>query len=386
MPSARLTSRNVLVAVSGRTPAVITETLWALERRQGISIDEIRAITTTEGRRCIVEQLLGPGGAFTAYCVDYGIPAGRISFSERNIYVLTRPDGTELEDIRTSEDNESAADQVYRLIREWTERTGETLFCSAAGGRKTLGIYLGMSLMLCGRPADSLSHVLVSQEFESGVKGFYYPPPEPRFYERIAVHGSQEGTSTVCSDAADVELADIPFPRLRELIGGDFPVEKGFTDAVSHSQLLLNYLQAPPPLVVRLDAGSADFGRFSIHMSRQVLAVYCFLLFESESCTGGVSVEDLFERRSVIAELERYMDRFRQGEKESYAWEKMTDLEDFKARIGPCISKANAAVRKALGRNRLAERYTVSTRSRRTVDAGAFRIVMSDGKPWPRQR
>lgn len=142
-------TKSVLVAVAGQTPAIITETLWALEQQRGIQIDEIRVITTSQGRDSIVSRLLGRDGGFAAYCRDYHVPPGRIAFSASGIHVLKTSHGLELEDIRTSQDNSSAADQVFSLIQDWTKRKDEILYCSVAGGRKTLGICLAMSLMLC---------------------------------------------------------------------------------------------------------------------------------------------------------------------------------------------------------------------------------------------
>jgi CRISPR-associated protein (TIGR02584 family) len=128
------------VAVSGQTPAIVTETLWFLCQHRGVHIDEIRVITTALGYRSIKECLLGEAGKFAAYCLDYEIPPGRIAFSEKTVYVLTRSDGCLLDDIRSSQDNVDAAERIFALIREWSQRRDEVLFCSVAGGRKTLGI------------------------------------------------------------------------------------------------------------------------------------------------------------------------------------------------------------------------------------------------------
>jgi CRISPR-associated protein (TIGR02584 family) len=70
--------RNVLVAVAGHTPAIITETLWALEQQRRVRIDEIRIITTADGRDSIVSELFGETGQFARYCEDYNVPTGRI--------------------------------------------------------------------------------------------------------------------------------------------------------------------------------------------------------------------------------------------------------------------------------------------------------------------
>lgn len=378
-PSPEAGKRNVLVAVAGHTPAVITETLWALEHQHRVRIDEIRVITTAPGRESIISQLFGSGGAFARYCSDYGVPPGRIAFSPRSIFVLSDPQGGELQDIRDSRDNLCAADQIFSLIQAWTKREDETLFCSVAGGRKTLGIYLATSLMLCARPGDTLSHVLVAPDFEAGVRDFFYPPPEPRTFRRLAANESGENLcAQLSSEEARVDLADIPFPRLREILGGELPLEQGFTEAVAHSQLLLNYLQSLPPLRLHLCDGRVELGEFSWSLTPQLTAVYAFFLEACNEEAGGLSIQELFERRPVIAAFERRVDRLRLGEKETYAWERMRDLDDFREKIGPCISKINRTINRALGKNRLAASCRILGGKRYRVDVEKFEILEAE--------
>lgn len=381
--------KNVLVAVAGQTPAIVTETLWALEQQRAIRVDEIRVMTTARGRRGIVGRLLGEGGQFERYCDDYGIPPGRIAFSESTLYTLTRRDGDELEDIRSSEDNMEAANQVFALVREWCNRKDEILHCSVAGGRKTLGIYLSMALMLCGRPEDTLSHVLVAPQFESGVPDFFYPPPQPRFYRRRTGFDSAGRPlfESVSSQEARVELAEIPFLRLREAIGGEIPLEKGLTDAIAHSELILNYLQAPPPLRLHLDQKRVTLGKFSFPLSRQLMAVYAFFLQNFNDRNADAALEDLFRKKLQIADLERRIDRLRRTEQERYAWETVRDPDEFRSKISPCITKINKAVQTALGKNRLSDRYTITQRGRYGIRVPKFEITETHQTPRnaPRQ-
>ena len=368
--------RNILVAVVGNTPAIITETLWALEQQRGIRIDEIRIITTTVGRDSIVRHLLGANGHFAEYCREHQVPSGRIAFSPQHIHVITDNAGTELQDIRNSDDNRAAADQVFGLIQEWTSRKDERLLCSVAGGRKTLGIYLTMSLMLCGRPDDSISHVLVSPDFETGVPDFYYPPPAERALPRwTGVDETGQATfQPIRSSEARLDLADIPFPRLREAFGGGLPLEQGLTRAIEHSRLLLSYLQIPPALTVQLRERTITIGAFNFPLSRQLLAVYLFFLKFFNGNTG-VALDDLFAQRTHLSDLERLIDRLRLGETEAYTWDKLRDMEEFRDRIGPCISKVNRQIRTALGDNRLAAHFQIVTGGNYGVNVADFRIV-----------
>src|SRR5712691_2229325 len=78
--------KNLLLCVAGGTPQIVTETLYALtvqDRPQGPElIDEIRVITTLEGRKKIRETLLaGTLGMFHRFLRDYP-EVGAIQFDE----------------------------------------------------------------------------------------------------------------------------------------------------------------------------------------------------------------------------------------------------------------------------------------------------------------
>jgi CRISPR-associated protein (TIGR02584 family) len=377
MSSLPVVKRNILVAVAGQTPAIITETLWALEQHCGVRVDEIRVITTEPGSAAIKSGLLGEEGQFAQFCRDYDVASGRIAFSEKSIHLLLDLEGKPLQDIRDTLDNRAAADRIFSLLREWCGRPGEVLFCSVAGGRKTMGSYLTMALMLCGRREDSLSHVLVSPDFETGVRDFFYPPPEPRAF-RCLVGLDKDGKAiyeTRTSDQAGIELAEIPFPRLRELIGGAFPLDQGLFEAITRSQLLLAYLQEPPGVTLQLKSGLVTIGQFSFHLSRQLLAVYAFFLTGFNVAKPAFGLDELFGRRHLLTEIERRIDRLRLGDRETYAWDSMRDSEDFRERIGPCISKINKVLRGTLGENRLSRLYGITTGRKYGVSVSRFEIL-----------
>ena len=382
MASNLLDLRNVLVAVSGQTPAIITETLWALENRLTTKVDEIRVITTSSGRDIIIKRLLGPGGEFSRFCADYEIPPGRIAFSEKTVYTLKNSRGKPLEDIRTGDDNANAADQVYNLINEWCERKEERLLCSVAGGRKTLGIYLAMSLMMCGRKDDSLYHVLVSPSFETSVPDFFYPPPLERFYIRGKGVGVTHHPEPISSNEASVELAEVPFLRLREMSAGKAPVRRGYMEAVEGTQLVMHYLQAPPEVGILLETCAVTIGCFKFTLPKQLAAVYSFFLLHFNGPGAVGSMESLFEKRMVLAELERQIDRYGAGEIDLYAWQKMRDVHEFKDKMRPCITKVNKEIRKGLGGDLLASRYAISKGKEYGVNVKRFKVLGAGSKPW----
>ncbi|MFA7097496.1 MAG: CRISPR-associated ring nuclease Csm6 [Gammaproteobacteria bacterium] len=200
--------RRILLAVTGLSPQVVTETLYALAVRQRPPFipTEVHLLTTVEGaQRARLALLSDDPGWFHRLRKDYGLP--EIAFDENHIHVLTAADGTPLSDIRSPQDNECAADAITEMVRAFTEQPDTALHVSIAGGRKTMGFYLGYALSLFGRAQDRLSHVLVSEPFESSWD-FFYPTP----YSRVLATRDNK-----LADARDaqVTLADIPFFSLR---------------------------------------------------------------------------------------------------------------------------------------------------------------------------
>ena len=166
---------------------------------------------------------------FTACGADYGLPD--IAFGPERIHVLRVAGGRPLGDIRTPDDNSRAADTITETVRDLTRARDEALHVSIAGGRKTMGFYLGYALSLYGRIQDRLSHVLVSAPYESHPE-FYYPTVDSRVIYTPHPHNRPYDTRD-----AKVTLAEIPFVRLRdELPEALLDGAVRFDDAVSAAQ------------------------------------------------------------------------------------------------------------------------------------------------------
>jgi len=201
-------SRRILLAATGLSPQIVTETLYALavQGEPRWVPTEVHLITTAEGAERARHSLLSADLAWFARLIaDYRLPP--IAFSESHIHVLEDANGAPLPDIRTPADNDQAADQLTELVRRFTADPATQVHASIAGGRKTMGYYLGYALSLFGRPGDRLSHVLVSEPFES-TWDFFYPTP----YSRIIETRDHKLADTA---QARVMLAEIPFVSLR---------------------------------------------------------------------------------------------------------------------------------------------------------------------------
>ena len=198
--------RKVFLAVSGMSPQIITETLYALIQDKGWIPDEVRLITTEQGRQNAVLQLLEGEKYFERLLADYQINQP-VQFNQQSITVIKDANGHALADLRSPKDNEAAADTICAEIRELTSDPGIELHVSLAGGRKTMGFYAGYALSLFGRPQDCLSHILVSEHYESH-QNFFYPT---QYTHVIHTHDGR----VLDTSAARVWLAEIPFVRIR---------------------------------------------------------------------------------------------------------------------------------------------------------------------------
>jgi CRISPR-associated protein (TIGR02584 family) len=200
--------KRILVAVTGMSPQIVTETLYALaiQKQEPFIPTEIHLITTQGGATQARLQLLNSEtGKFWQLCADYRLPG--IRFQESDIHIIEDQQGNPLDDIKTPEQNEAAADFITNIVSRLSRDDDTALYVSIAGGRKTMGYYLGYALSLYGRVQDRLSHVLVTDRYE-GLPEFFYPTPD----SRVILDRDKRALD---SKEAEVMLAEIPFVRLR---------------------------------------------------------------------------------------------------------------------------------------------------------------------------
>ena len=259
--------RRVLICVTGLTPQIVTETLYALAitRDPPFLPTEIHVLTTAEGAHRVRLTLLDEEqGHFHKLRRDYRLDAP-IEFGEQNIHVVRDAQDKPLDDIRGPEDNNAAADQITAFIREISDDPTTRIHLSLAGGRKTMGFFAGYALSLFGRDQDELSHVLVSEPFEQNHR-FYYPPPEP---EILLTHDKRP----VSTRDARVTLAYIPFVRLRHGIPAHLARHARFSEVVKAAQNELG----PPRLTIDLKTSELHCGEHTCKLQPQLLAWYTWM-------------------------------------------------------------------------------------------------------------
>lgn len=327
--------RRILLAVTGLSPQIVTETLYALavKRDPAWVPTEIQVVTTVRGAEEARLNLFSEDRDwFARMCREYNLP--RIAFGAGDIHVMRRRDGAVLEDIRDEADNMAAADFITEHVRAITADTRASLHASIAGGRKTMGFFLGYALSLFGRAQDRLSHVLVSAPFESH-QDFYYPSLVTRVLHK--------DNQTFDAKDAEVWLGDIPFVRLRDgmpeaLLAG----ASRFPDSVIAAQRAL----APPSLVVELSDDSAriEAGGVVVDMPPADAAFY-FMMTRAALDGRTLRWDDPGLADAYLREYTRIAGPARYEEAEKRLADPLRD-EWFEERKAKC----NAVLRRVLGK------------------------------------
>ena len=291
--------RRILLAVSGLSPQIVTETLYALAASQEAPFipTEVHLITTREGaQRAELSLLSDDLGWVHRLCKDYNLH--HITFNRKHIHVMRDANERGMDDIRSLEDNRAAADFITAKVRGFSADPECALHVSIAGGRKTMGFYLGYALSLYGRPQDRLSHVLVSAPFESSIE-FFYPTP----YSRVLQTRDGRLADTAM---AEVTLAEIPFVSLRhglpaKLLSG----HASFNETVIAAQAAL----AAPELVIHLDTHSIRAGGQTIELPPAELALLA--VFARQTLQGGAALPAPPKGSPDMAWAKRFLQEYR---------------------------------------------------------------------------
>lgn len=262
--------RRVLVLVTGLSPQVVTETLFALsvQRRPAFVPTELHVLTTTVGAERVRLALLSDEPGWLARLQrDWQLPP--LAFGPSHIHIIQDAAGDFLTDLRTEKDNEYAADFIIEKVRQFSLDPACALHASIAGGRKTMGYFLGYALSLYGRPQDRLSHVLVTAQFEHNAE-FFYPSPKPRVIQVKDL----EGTKPADASEAKVMLAEIPFVRLRN----DLPQmllegRSSFSATVEAAQFALQ----PHELILQVRNRLVTLGGQNCYLAPEPMAVLLLL-------------------------------------------------------------------------------------------------------------
>jgi CRISPR-associated protein (TIGR02584 family) len=343
--------KNILLAVTGMSPQIVTETIYALYINKGVTIDEVQIITTSKGKE---QAWLSLGleernqlSQLAQLCNDYNLP--HISFTQQNIMVIPNAQGEEVSDARCVEDHNAMADFIINHVREVTDNDDVTIYASLAGGRKTMTFFLGYAMSLFGRKNDSLSHVLVSEKFEN-LKDFFYPTP----YDKRVTNRDNQGFN---AKDAKVTLAEIPFVRMRD----EMP-ERIIKNSAKYTETiaLMNMAEQEPELTINAVRRTTEDGQWekidrviangiAIKMPAAELAFLTWVAVRAKEGMPGLATPSEGEANELYAEdfLEYYeLVNSDVSSKVSSAVERGMDKAYFDNRK----TQLNSVLKKALGK------------------------------------
>lgn len=378
--------RNILLCVAGLTPQIITETLYVLAVSQKIRIDEIQVITSTFGKKTLKERLFD-SGKWQDFCRDYPNETEGLRFDLDCLEILKDAKGQELPDIRSTIENELAANQICEVVKKLCEQKDTKIYASVAGGRKTMGNYLAFAMSLFARTDDKLSHVLVDEKFERQGKpplDFYYEPPIPR--QVFDIKGNPEfldeaKTKPLMTDMAKTTLAKIPFVKLQRILGEDYgenPVI--YKDFVEQVQTELNLLETEPDLEILLAENKIKISGCEIELTPRDFWIYViFALRRKKAETdekSAIKYEDL-----TLEDFDRSLYLITKADGDEFGINKISNNDDYgflldyvkriggeeilntdslKKSLGVGISRLNRTLRE----NKIPLRYQIKARSK----------------------
>ncbi|MDF7801840.1 CRISPR-associated ring nuclease Csm6 [Pontiellaceae bacterium B1224] len=362
------TYKTVLVAGVGLSPAVLTNTIWALAHENPPVVpDEVVAITTAIGRDCITNQLVVSNACnrlFQALEKQNLDVEGKLAFGSTDSIRILGDGQSDFDDICTPEQNDAAADFILKVLRQYTEDPGTRVIVSIAGGRKSMSALMLSCMSLLGRAQDRVSHVLVNEPYEQRME------PPFLFPEKGVKH--KLGGKTFLSAKATPVLSDIPFVRVRGWY------EKEFNTVPPSYMQLVNQVQgiAPEPInypSVKLDAanGTLEIGNDLVSLSTSEFALVYLMLKRIKQDRLPTSWYDL---EADFAEL------LIQKAPISISWfhalkdSGSPDPEDFRK----WASSARAKFRKPFNVPSLADRILPSMKQRGNHAYPADRIILKE--------
>lgn len=315
--------KNLLICVTGLTPQIVTETLFCLSQKR-IQIDELYILTTSRGRDVILgmdsKKLPPLRNEINRMCRKYKMKVPLFQHNDKHI-IVAQEQSIELSDIRNDKHNKLFPNKVCEFLREKTSYES-IVYCSISGGRKSMSVDLAFALSLFGREKDQLLHVLTHERNE--FKGFF---PENKKEEK------------------DLELAFIPFVRLRTLISGFMKVKSlkkaSYTDLVELMQSELTKRTADK-LTFHFKRRQLWYGENeSVYIGPKLIDLYRYFIDNNGIIDSPIKIEALITHFGI----------------DKRTGENIKHYND--ENIRPLINKLNKAIRSALGDSGLFDTFKV---------------------------
>ena len=337
--------KNILVCVSGLTPQIVTETLFCLAVKEKIKIDEIYVLTTKRGRDVLLGIDNNPATPKSSLkkeikdlCSLYKIKVPLFENNDTHI-LIAKEESIELPDVRSDNDNVLFPNKAASFIRDKTSSPDNRLFCSITGGRKSMSVHIANALSMFARENDRLLHVLTREENE--FKRFY--PVNKR-------------------EAKDLELADIPFVRLRSLIPQDIKGKKlltlEFDSIVEFTQRQLKILSETNKLICDVEKRTLRFGNNTLTLEPMEFMFYFYFVDQKSKGINKISIYEITSPETTQTFKKYITDYYpfyyiRESQKKN--WEKGFDARDFRSKR----TKINQKISDLIADTDLAQQFII---------------------------
>ena len=175
--------KEILIAVVGETPQIITETLYYYLSPYYKSIrkfDKIIVLTTSKGKKVIIKHLI-KGKILEEMFEKLG---DSVKFSEEDILVFKDGDGKEMADVRNTEQNLDSFNEVFKQMRTLANISNSRITALCSGGRKTMTGIMSLSFQMFGRNDDELIHIIapnskMSYDLDVPMQDRWFYPENP---------------------------------------------------------------------------------------------------------------------------------------------------------------------------------------------------------------
>lgn len=296
--------KTVMVAMTGMSPAVITETIWALYKEKPDWVpDQVLVYTTQKGQKVFYEQVRrcesGKKSIWEQLTAKVGKP-------EMKIHTVLFQDDKDnaLEDITTNEQQMLVADQLLTAIRNLKNPCADPcrIVASIAGGRKSMSALMYAAMTYGADEEDIITHVL-ADENASNCRTFFFPEQK----EQKLKNGKDQQDFT--AKKVHLELAEIPFAPLRSLVGSAVEDANGsFATLVGRARKRLRYINVEDTRI-RLSHSEcvATINGKPISLPEEQYALLAILVVFRRKEQGAVGkrmgIEDLAEGGRILEEL-----------------------------------------------------------------------------------
>ena len=307
-------TRTVLIASTGLSPAVLTETIWALAQESpSIIPDEVIVITTKTGKSQIEKQLFGADEIWQqlrhAILGEHADDDPRLDFDNTpdRIKVVHHRVGSRrqpLDELATPEQNTAFADAIANELWTHASKPDVSIIASLAGGFKTMSALMLSTMQLLANPGDRITHVLIGEGYDTTDPLFFFPKQK----NQKLTHKITKRPLVAASAAKHIQLINVPVIPLRRWFADALNCKPPSYDTLVHSSIKLIQNRLGD---VTLELGPKTLGpeekdfwmRLNSIEHRLSPQRYAYLRFFAEEAKTGIKADS-----KILEAVDRYVD------------------------------------------------------------------------------